>query len=98
MKASTLITGVASIAIILAAAAFIVVFRYSTTRHLSKDFKAAPAYVYQPGDAVILKPGKIFGIILDADTNWVSVCVPDASGGIKTQLVSPLILERYSRW
>jgi len=93
MKASTIITGVAVIAIILVSAAFVVVFRYSATRHLSKNFKTAPAYVYQPGDAVILKPGKIGGIVLDADTNWVSVCVPDTSGGVKTQMVSPLILE-----
>jgi uncharacterized BrkB/YihY/UPF0761 family membrane protein len=98
MKPRTFFTIGATIALLLVCFAVLSIFHYSNTQRYTSNLTPVKPTIYQPGELVILKPGKIYGVVLDNTNEGVSVCVPDTSGGVKTQLVSPLILERYHRW
>jgi hypothetical protein len=95
MKPRTIFTIGATVAFLLVCFAVLSIFYYSANQHYNSNLTPVKFDTYQPGELVVLRPGKIFGVVLEHTNEGVSVCVPDATGGVKTQLVSPLILQKY---
>lgn len=91
MNARTIFTIGGASAAVLTCYAVLAIFIYSTDQ-TSRSKKVASAN-FSPGDLVTLKIGNIQGMVINAASNAVLICVPDSSGGVKNQVVSPMILQ-----
>jgi hypothetical protein len=63
-------------------------------QHATQSAENSPQPSIPIGRVVALKiPTYQVGVILETSTNGILICVPDASGGVKTQLISPALIE-----
>lgn len=96
MKTSTIFTLGAVVAIVIFGAISSTAIRRSSGQHINLRFKPeAEDLSYHPGQLVTLRPGRSLAVVLRSTNDEVTVCVEDSAGGIKTQVVSSLILEKY---
>ena len=98
VKPSVLITSAAILGVIGLSSVILIIGRYSVSRHVTKHFQEVSRPLFQPGDDVFLRPGKIPAVVIYYGELSADVCVKDASGGVKIQTVPPLVLEPKNRW